>query len=580
MFCPNCGKRLEEEGAFCPFCGKPLAETPVQEVPVAPVQEVPVAPVQTAPVAEPMQEAVAQPVVGSVPEQNPDVPAEGSDAAPITPARRRKGLKKILAACGCLVLVALVLVAVFQWNWIKGTAIKTFGSDTDYFAYVQRNALLDGSGSFTQMYGDFLNAESEMSYESDLTVKAGPLLSALAPSLNLDLDGLSEVKMTSKISVDGEKSEYRIGLFCGEEELATVHVIFDGENEVIYCGLPGLVDSYVSLELPRVSSDDVEDAISVLLSDLEELAARLPSDEALQKLIEKYLDIILDNIDGVTSETRTITVEGVSQKVTVLTLEVDTDLLSKIFKAVLTEARNDTVICDIISKATDGLLTDDTDPVESYRTAIDDLLSQMKEAPSENKVLFTFSEYVGSDHSCVGFSTGDAVLLMPVDGDKFALSLEVSGREILAGSGTVKNDAYTGSFRMTDGESALITFDVEDLDLSRMEDGFAKGKMRVWLPVEVFGTENSCLEYVFDVTPDASSLKIALRIADTEMISVEDKGKRCESAPILLPETSVTVTDERGLQNWVAGLDLAELQRRFQAVGLDRILTEIMKKVA
>lgn len=50
MFCPNCGKPLDEGAKFCSNCGAPVPEAP--KAPEAPVNEAPAAPVNEAPAGE------------------------------------------------------------------------------------------------------------------------------------------------------------------------------------------------------------------------------------------------------------------------------------------------------------------------------------------------------------------------------------------------------------------------------------------------------------------------------------------------------------------------------------------------
>lgn len=53
MFCPNCGKPLDEGAKFCSHCGNPAPqEAPANEVPTAPVDEAPAAPVNAPPAGE------------------------------------------------------------------------------------------------------------------------------------------------------------------------------------------------------------------------------------------------------------------------------------------------------------------------------------------------------------------------------------------------------------------------------------------------------------------------------------------------------------------------------------------------
>ena len=114
--------------------------------------------------------------------------------------------------------------------------------------------------------------------------------------------------------------------------------------------------------------------------------------------MNKYIGIIVDNVDGVTTDTDEITVDGVSQSVTVLSVKVDDALLRKVVKAVLTEAKQDDVILDLLATAEEKLPDSDTDLITSYKEAVDELLESLKNAEG-NETRFTFREYVSMSPS-------------------------------------------------------------------------------------------------------------------------------------------------------------------------------------
>jgi len=262
MFCPNCGKQVEENGAFCPSCGTALSQT------------------AAAPAEQPVQQAQTQPVNG-VPMAAPQDPAvvPGPETKPAKP--RRKIWKKVLVACSCLLIVALVAVTVLQWNWIKGTSVKLFGSNEDYFAYVQKNSIQDGTESMSKIYGSLLSDyASGQASEADVKMNFGPMLNAAAAGSGIDLSALDEITLKMKSNVKDGVNEALCTVNLGDTELCTLHVISDLENGAVYVGLPGLHDTYVKMEVPDLDVEAGMAEMEAVMAQLEDLLAELPSEES------------------------------------------------------------------------------------------------------------------------------------------------------------------------------------------------------------------------------------------------------------------------------------------------------------
>lgn len=127
MFCPNCGKSLEDGVKFCPNCGNPApqaapadtapaAETPVTEVPEAP--QATEAPVVEAPVAEPTAAPVSETPAAPEPSvvETPAAPVSEGQPVSSAPALTISQDNMILA----LRVVCGVLGAIFAIFALKG----------------------------------------------------------------------------------------------------------------------------------------------------------------------------------------------------------------------------------------------------------------------------------------------------------------------------------------------------------------------------------------------------------------------------------------------------------------------------
>lgn len=115
MFCPNCGKQLEEGTKFCPYCGLPLPQKPKAPEPVP----------QPAPAPQPVP--APQPQVFRPAPQ----PSEPVKAAPERKAVLRDGagkyILKRLIFCAAAILVSIGAALLFQSTFPAGARAKNYG---------------------------------------------------------------------------------------------------------------------------------------------------------------------------------------------------------------------------------------------------------------------------------------------------------------------------------------------------------------------------------------------------------------------------------------------------------------------
>lgn len=612
MFCTNCGKNLEEGGAFCPNCGAAVAQTPqtsespVEEASVQvtePVAEVQ-APAEEKPVAEAQPEAAEEPVAqaSAAEEAGGEAPAEEvafeSPAQPDVPKdsifkKIGRGLYKARWLLGVGVPVLAVAAFVFfNWNWLSGMAVKTFGTPAEYFAYAENASLKDSVADFSTLYGNLAGSMQSAQgggMRGEVTMTVGAYLRTMLASSGMDMSWLDEVSVGMEAVADKDgNGEYSVDLAISDEEIVRLHIVADEEGQAVYVGLPGLHSDYVKLDLSAMEVDEETMAqLEVYMGALQEAMQAIPSEEAMNDLLNRYLDIIISNIDNAEQKSTELTVKGVTQSVTEVVVELDTRTVAKILKAVLVEARNDQTIKDVLVAVSDLAVMEggqDVDVVAMYEKAIDDLLAQYQDIPDEaNTVLCVLHDYIDGSHSVVGrkIVVGEEAVFYYAsveDGGDMALTVEVNGEPVFAGKGTKSGDAVTGTFEIIDNGNSVFSFDVKDLDLSRLADGYAEGQIRFTLPVEgaAMRSSSTVLQLSFDIEPDQVVYTVAMYMGASELISIRAEMEEIDGRTVTIPSQSVTVSDEQGLTQWANGLDSEELLKRLKDAGLEELINQLM----
>lgn len=187
MFCPKCGKEIPDGATVCEACGAALevpekaeeiaAETPtiVEEI----AAETPTIAEESAPVSE-------------VPVDTDEDTSSFTEPSFEKPAKNKKKKGLIVGIASGVVALAAVLLVVFNFSLIKGYFIKFFGSDEDYFRYVEYKAFSEGTDELTAFYGKFTEAfDTKGSVDGNISVQVSDeVMGLLEKAQELILIGL------------------------------------------------------------------------------------------------------------------------------------------------------------------------------------------------------------------------------------------------------------------------------------------------------------------------------------------------------------------------------------------------------
>lgn len=541
MFCKNCGMALPDGAQFCGVCGTMQEVAPPVEAPVEPPIEA-VAPVE-APV-EPPVEAVA-PV--EVPVEAPiEAPADfaAPDFTAEEPKKKKFKLKKILLPAVAVVTAAAVLLCVFNWGWIQKCWLDLFGKPEALRDKVVAEQIETVANNLSKQYGssiqtvkDVLNGDKHVNATMELVV--GDTAEELLVDLLGEYGGVDGVEdLVSKldgtyISLAGGNTDdlfqwaYTVGI--GGEELLSVGAVADLVNRELFVAVPTLSDYY--LDLSDVFADAMTELeTSIQQEDIEaietalELLDALPSEEVINKLLNKYITVALTEFDDVSKDKETLSIGGIKEKVTVLETSVSEADAMAACKAVMKEATKDSDIKKIIVDLVDAI--NETSDIgmsgdevyEEFKSAVVMALEEMGEYEPDTEEILVVTQYLNSAYEVAGIALeveDEEVLYFATakKGNDFAFEMEVSGMEILTGKGTNKKGIVNGTFKIKVEDQQVATIKVTNFDQNVLEQGGFKGS--------------------FEITPDAELMDQLLDAADlpsaiTSVVSLADLGLKLD----------------------------------------------------
>lgn len=495
MFCKNCGNQIADGTAFCGVCGAKIAAATANEQPSA--AETPVE--SAAPAENPT--VTENPVNGGVPAGQATngyyVPNSAPSSNP-TPATPKKFPKKLLFIG--LPIVAVIVVVALCFNTLSGLFIKTFASNSSYLAYVEANSIGGYTDVVTGFYGTNLDSLEGIGVEGDIVLEVGEsLTSLLSANLNgMDLSWLKQAQLHMDVDSTGNKTSGTMALTLSDKTILTVEFIMDTENGVMYLRSEELNDKYIAIEIPDMSRYGMTtiaatngNSTSTIFEKIAELADKLPTEDALNKLIEKYVGVALKQITDnyVTKESGEITANGVTESCTVLEVKVTEKLIYDIVKAILTEAEKDDDIIGILEELQKAAEEIDASAaneniVDEYKNSVADGLAELDEEiaelQGEGEEYFILTDYVNGSHEIIGreLSTGalkDKIsILSAKDGSDVGYEF-IIGEVAFTGKGTQSGDAFTGSCSLVVDNNEYFKIELEDFNASNVENGEISG---------------------------------------------------------------------------------------------------------
>lgn len=590
MFCKNCGNEIFENQAFCTQCGAPV-EKPAQEV----------------------TEIEAEPIVNEEPAVVEDTVTEDFDIElhvgqeipvydeVVAPAKKKKtGL--IIGLASAAVVVALAVLVVLNFNFVKGYAIKTFGSDTDYLRFVEAQSINQSVDSITEAYGVAL----EEKQDSSATVKLQPKLSDSAKELigenltgEMDIDWINKLSLSATSEVGGDKTAIGLVLALSNSEVLKLDTVTDMEEQMLYLAISNLSDKYIKTDIELDESVAIgEGGMSKIMEALDdpEFKETLPSEKELNELLKKYTDVVINSIEASEISTMYLTVDELIGEFTVVEYEITEEDALIIAEALLNTAKEDAELKEIIESVC-GYLADkeiidpDIDYYDEVEEFIDEGIEAVEEAMDEadDNEPIIIKNFVNSKHEICGRTVevdGEEMFnyITIQKGTKFATEAEVENVKV-EGSGEVKGTKLNAEYSVKVDKSKYVDVIIEDADVISLSDKKFNGTVRIELSdtfVDKIGEaefadlmEEYDFAFEFKIAAEEKTSKLEVNVLSKGDLFVgfdmtttigEADGK------ITTPSDAIDATDEEALTQWAESLDLTKIVEALEKGGLDEEL--------
>ncbi len=540
MFCNNCGKEVPDGDMFCQHCGAKVG----QETPVEPVQ---------------------------------------SEVVPPQKTPKKFGKKIWVPIVSVIGVLAVSVGVAFAHPVGRNFLTKLVMSPEKYFEHsLTKNAkgltddLYASINSFKGLGFKEGGAEGEMKVEfgegfKDVIEEAAGDEAAYITWI--DSFGADFDVAVSKKGLSGDFT-YKIN----DSKITTVELDEDLENFIAYYRFPDINDEALKVDFSETFEEagmgELMSILGNISKELDKIYGLIPEQKVVEDIFVRYAKVIAGEIKDVEEETEKIEIEGVTQKCTVLTAEIDGDVLLSMAKGVLEEVKDDEDIEDIIKDFMSAYNVDEGNYdnfVESINNALDNFPDEIEE-----NISFDVKLYVNNKGEIVGFGVevqGAEISFITLEkGSKKAIEFKVEapGANIaFSGMEEENGGKVSGEYTLKANSMELISVKTSGVDVEKAKNGVFVGNMTIEAGkgisdlMDMMGGRSE----MADVIDVISSLKLELTATDTSgklSVYAKDKmfiamtvdAKENSNTKLTFPDSYVTVTDASDMESWLSGCSI------------------------
>lgn len=608
MFCQKCGARIEDGCLFCVACGAKVEQNVTEATPVQPkVQPIPVQPeVQGAvpveapnPVYANQQNAMPNSFDYMNYNQNPEEPPKKAKKKP------GKWLKPVVA----IVLVVAILAGTFfaLKDYIVFGIMGVLPAETQ-LQYVYSRAANDFAEEIAlpvEKVREFVVEDETI--EGEYKVKIGEgIMSLLSQKASVDLSKFNTVAVDYKITKKDNLAYVNLGYSIGGESLFSFDVYYDSKNGKLTVEVPELDTGVLEIDVSEYTEGYAIEEEAYKQAE-EYLMTVLPSPELIEKLLPKYVEIAFKQITKVTRTSDTLSVNGVSQKVTTLKAEIDEETIQNMLVEMAKEFAKDKdikkYIMTVIEKTREMVDLDETldytpqEVYDEFTDAMDDVIDALEEMDLDfGDVDVLFVTHTDGKGDIVGVSfeieNGNNELVVEYltvqSGSNCAMAIraDMDGNEmfLIGGKGTKKNDKFTGEISIEVMQKEMVNLKFTDFDVKSYKEGYPKGTIEIELDgvlslvagrVEqsgLPGVTSASVILDFDCSKKKTAITVTVEALGFEIGEISFTASKSKAEKLTMPKDT---TDD--IEEWASNISLDALTDILKDSGLYDIIEKSMQ---
>lgn len=441
----------------------------------------------------------------------------------------KKKSKGAIIGIGALVLVGVATLSYLFVPQVKNTVRLATLEPNEYLQTISKDNFSNVSSAIAKQYdsqNDIYNVEDGIAYDCSVIVNLSDQMADNFGSMLLE-DGqtlpssfVKDYTFNGNFNAKDNLSKANVTLLAGDSTLLTTNLISDSNEQKVYLQVPELSSSYLYMTPSR---DDDYYSYNLYDSYMEQLQRFNVSDiqenvssKDIEDTINKYTDIIVDNLTSDTTLEKNVTgdVLSVEYKYNKLSTMITSSQFVDISNQIVTELQSDEIVKTIVVDS--GYLTTD-----EYSEKLSAFQEDINSIDTTSQETITLDTYVNSMGIICGIGLGNDYeyysVMFANDSTEYALQFyiddydDISTFDIYANE--VQKNTFTGNASITtDSETFTINFSDLNVDNDTSSGTFT-------MDLSSFDVDNISTVTV-DFATDTQSQSMNLNFSDLITVQV------------------------------------------------------------
>lgn len=262
---------------------------------------------------------------------------------------KKKKAKKRGLIIGLVALLTVTAGAVFVGlnfksleTWFKRRTLST----EEYYRYVELQAFREAGKPTMERYETLKkslavteNKQSTSTFQIELGEELQELFRRFGINDFMDTDTIG-VALTAGHTNKAMTQTFLAKLLLNGESLVSGDALLDYTEDLLFLGIPELSDKYLFSTLEDAFGYDAE-STKELLELLPELSEQLPDRKIAEKFLERYVELLLSEIDDIRENSDTLEIADVKQECTKYSYSLNVDQIRDAAVLILEELAED-----------------------------------------------------------------------------------------------------------------------------------------------------------------------------------------------------------------------------------------------
>ena len=477
-------------------------------------------------------------------------------------ASGRKTGKKVALISG-IAVVALGLGGIAAYNFsglVKNQVNLKVMKPAKYYAWVNEENAQALAKDAKEKYAQSLDrikggqtSDISLKYVANDTVKDLALQSILGADYQSAQDdeskmlidavnNINDISLDYKTSVKGSNVYANVSALLNSDTLADLNMAVDVSSLDYFFRVPQLTEQWLGVALNDSILQEADEETTAVLKSYQEFLANpesFLSPDQLEDLIIRYTGIWNENVKDIEVESKEdINICDISVNYTVMTAELNRDVLNSLAESYVNELKNDNTIKGILIDKTSAISEDE------YNSALDEVLDAVKNSGLDEDYTIKVQTYVDSEGAIKGGRikapmAGEVFFAYGENGNDVRCEFRVAEQdnEIASVKEVLQKDGnkYSGNIEATvneNGENTRVTVDVENMEIVNEDMGYLNGSYIVNVPdvdpIKIeFSSDGNSQDIKYNLNFDGTdygSLILSLSVQDGASAEVPDKN--------------------------------------------------------